>query len=135
MSKDIHNSIAAVRVISPISPAATGTIAGQVIDMANFNSCEFVIQSGAQTTGGITVTPVVKSGSATGALTAVADANLLGTEAAAALDGAAGANGVTKIGYVGNDRYVTCDLVVTGAATGVYAVSAVKGSPRKAPVV
>lgn len=131
--KDLHNNIAPVRVISPISPAATGAISGQVIDLAGFESCEFLIQSGAQTTTGITVTPVIKSGSATGSLASCADSVLLGTEAAAALDGAAGANGVSRVGYIGGDRYVTCDLVVTGAATGVYGVTAVKGSPRKSP--
>lgn len=133
--KDLHNTIKPVRVISPISPAATGTISGQVIDMAGFESIEFLIANGAQTTTGITVTPVIKSGSATNALASCADSVLLGSEAAAAalLSGATGSNASAKIGYIGNDRYVTCDLVVAGAATGVHGVIGVKGSPRKSP--
>lgn len=134
--KDLHNNIAPVRVISPISPVAVGVIAGQVIDMAGRQAVEFVISSGAQITAGITVTPVVKAGSATGSLASAPDTDLLGTEAAAAafFGGATGANKVAKIGYTGRERYVTCDLVVAGAATGTYAVNALQAGPRKAPV-
>jgi len=133
--KDLHNIIKPVRVLSPAAAGTTGTKTGQIVDMAGFGSVEFIIASGAQTTTGITVTPVVKSGSATNALTSCADTVLLGTEAEAAADlaGAAGANAVTKIGYSGKDRYVQCSLVVAGAATGIYSVTAIKGSPRKQP--
>jgi hypothetical protein len=132
--KDLHNNIKVARVISPISPSATGTISGQPVDLNGFEKCEFVIAAGAQTTTGITATPIVKEGAATGSLSAVADADLLGTEAAAALDGTAGANNQSNVGYKGNSRYATCDLVVAGAATGVYSVVAVLSGARKAPV-
>lgn len=133
MARDLYSNIKTTRVISPISPAATGTITGQVVDTANFDSNTFVISAGAQTTTGITVTPVVLSGTATGSLASCADAELIGTEAAAALSGTAGANSDSKIGYKGSDRYVRCDLIVTAAATGVYSVVAVQGHPRKGP--
>ena len=131
---DMHNNVKVTRAISPVCPAATGTITGQVIDRANYPELEFVIAAGAQTTTGITVTPVVLAGSATGSLASAADADLLGTEAAAGHDGTGGANGVSKIGYKGSSRYVRCDLIVTGAATGVYSVTAIQGAARKAPV-
>lgn len=134
LTKDLHNNVSPARVISPQSPSATGTISGQVIDTKNIGAIEFIISSGAQTTTGITVTPVVKSGTVTGTLTSVADADLLGTEAGVGLDGSAGANSVGRIGYTGSNRYVTCDLVVAGAATGLYSVVAVKTGVRKAPV-
>lgn len=132
--KDLHNNIKRVRVISPISPAATGTISGQPVDLTGYQGCEFLIDAGAQTTTGITVTPVVKAGAATGSMAAAADADLLGTEAAAALDGTAGANSGSKIGYKGIAKYATVDLAVAGAATGTYSVVAVLSGPRKAPV-
>jgi hypothetical protein len=122
------------RVISPVSPAATGTISGQVIDTAGRRATTFVIAAGAQTTTNITVTPVIKHGTVTGTLTSVADSLLIGTEAAAALNGTAGANGVSTIGYIGANRYVTCDLIVTAAATGVYSVTVDQGSNLKSPV-
>lgn len=134
MAKDLYNNIAVTRAISPVSPAATGTITSQVVDTAGYRSTTFVISAGAQTTTGITVTPVVLSGSATGSLASCAASELLGTEAGAALDGTAGANGVSKIGYIGSDRYVRCDLIVTAAATGVYGVDCIQGGAMKGPV-
>lgn len=133
MANDLYNSIKVSKVIAPISPAATGTISGTVIDTSGFRSNTFVISAGAQTTTGITVTPVIKSGTATGSTASAAAAELLGTEAAAALDGTAGAGSSSKIGYIGTNRYVTCDLVVTGAATGVYSVQLIQGDPIKSP--
>jgi hypothetical protein len=134
MSTDLYNDVKVTRVISPISPAATGTISGQVVDTAGYRSTTFVIAAGAQTTTGITVTPVVKSGTATGSLTSAAAAEMLGTEAAAALSGTAGANGQSKIGYKGSNRYVSCDLAVAGAATGVYSVLCIQSGAIKGPV-
>ena len=133
-ARDLHNNVKVTRAISPVSPSATGTITGQVIDRANYEDLEFVIAAGAQTTTGITVTPVIADGSATSSLTSCADSVLLGTEAAAALDGTAGANGVSKIGYKGSNRYVRCNLVVTAAASGVYSVTAVQSGAKKSPI-
>ena len=134
MSIDRYSNIKTTRAISPISPAATGTITGQVIDTAGFRSNTFVIAAGAQTTTGITVTPVVLSGTVTGTLVSAADDDLLGTEAAAVLSGTAGANGQTKIGYTGTNRYIRLDLIVLSAASGVYSAVCVQGDAVKAPV-
>ena len=41
--KDLFNDVNDVRVISPHSPAATGTISGQVIDMAGYRGITFKI--------------------------------------------------------------------------------------------
>lgn len=133
MAHDLYNNIKVSKVIAPISPSATGTISGAVVDTAGYRTNTFVISAGAQTTTGITVTPVVKSGTATGSTASAAAAELLGTEAAAALSGTAGAASSSKIGYVGTNRYVTCDLVVTAAATGVYSVQLIQSDPIKAP--
>jgi len=133
MANDLYNNIKVTVGTAPVSPAATGTITGTVIDTSAFHSNTVVISAGAQTTTGITVTPVVLSGTATGSLASCSAAELLGTEAGAALDGTAGASSSTKIGYIGTDRYVRCDLVVTAAATGVYSAQWIQSDPRKAP--
>ena len=133
MSHDMYSNIAISKVIAPISPTTTGTITGTVVDTSGFRSNTFIISAGAQTTAGITVTPVVLSGTATGSLASCAAAELIGTEAAAALSGTAGAGASSKIGYIGADRYIRCDLIVTAAATGVYSVQLVQGDPIKAP--
>lgn len=131
--KDRYNDVKISKVIAPVSPSATGTVSGTAIDTANFANLTFVIAAGAQTTTSITVTPIVKDGTATGSLTSAAAADILGTEAGAALDGTAGASSVSKVGYTGTSRYVTCDLVVANAATGVYSVTAVQSGARKKP--
>jgi hypothetical protein len=133
MATDLYNNAKFVRVIAPFDPSATGTVTGTVIDRAGFNSITFAIMNGAVSTSGFSMTPVVKSGSATGSLTAVPDADLIGTEAGATISGGTSDNQVAKIGYIGQDRYVTCDLVIAGAATGFHAVVGVLGSPSKMP--
>lgn len=137
---DLHNNVRVVRVISPHSPAATGLIAGQVVDRAGYANLEFVFQSGTQTTSAITMTPVVmhSAQAATGFVSAP-DSALLGTEAGVntALGGGAGSNGankVAKLGYIGSNRYVRCDFNVLAGATGTYNVVAVQTGANKAPV-
>ena len=131
---DMKDNVGYVKIIAPVSPAATGTITGTVVDTANYDAFNIVVMAGAQTTTSITVTPVVLSGSVTGTLTSCASTALIGTEAAAALSGTAGASKVKKIGYIGSDRYVRCDLIVTSAATGVYAVIGEGFGARVKPV-
>lgn len=134
-AQDLHNNIKVTPAIDPASPAATGTITGDnIIDRANYPELEFIIQAGAQTTTGVTVTPIVMHGTVTGTLTSAPDSALLGTEAAAALSGTAGADSASKIGYKGANRYVRLDLAVAVAATGTYSAIAVQHGARKGPV-
>lgn len=134
MPIDRYSNIKTTRAISPISPSVTGTITGEVIDTAGFRSNTFVLAAGVQTTNNITVTPVVLSGTVTATLTSVADDDLLGTEAAANLDGDDGSNNQSKIGYTGTNRYIRIDLIVLNAASGVYSAVCVQGDAVKAPV-
>ena len=134
MSIDRYSNMKRTRAISPISPSVTGTITGEVIDTAGFRSNTFFIEAGLQTTNNITVTPVVLSGTVTATLTSVADDDLLGTEAAANLDGDDGSNNQSKIGYTGTNRYIRLDLIVLNAASGVYSAVCVQGAAVKAPV-
>ena len=134
MSIDRFNNMNRARAISPISPAVTGTITGQVIDTAGFRSNTFVIEAGLQTTTSITVTPVVLSGSVTATLTSASDDDLIGTEADAVLSGTAGSNSVKGIGYTGTNRYIRIDLIVLNAASGVYSAVCVQEDAVKAPV-
>ena len=133
MAADMYNNVKIAKVLAPISPSATGAASGTVVDRAGFNSVTFVIANGAVTSSGFSLTPTVKSGSATGSLSAVADADLIGTEAGATISGASSGGQIAKIGYIGVDRYVTVDLAVAGTATGVHSVVAVLGDPINAP--
>jgi hypothetical protein len=132
---DLKSNIKVLNAVSPYDPSATGAKTGIVIDRKGFGGVTFIISAGAQTTAGITVTPVVKEGAATNALASAADADLVGTEAAAAavLAGSGGADKSATIGYLGSKRYVSCGFTLAGAATGFYSAVAVLHDPIKAP--
>lgn len=141
ISTDLQNNVRAKRVIAPIAIGANGTISGKVIDRASYGGVEFIASYGAVVTTGTVVTLVVKEGDATGALTSVADGDLIGTEALASLPVQAtartsevGKNVTKRIAYKGNKRYVTVDAVKTGTTSvGAVSVEAILFNPEGAP--
>lgn len=132
--KDMYNSI---KVITAITPAAVGTsgIAGgklsAAIDRQGFESLEFAFNYSTAGASTDQIVPVVYEANATGdSFTSVADADLLGTEAAHVISAA----GAGKIGYVGSKRYVKLRLYGIGHATGTVGAVAILGNPNIAPV-
>lgn len=138
---DLHNNIKVVRTISPITVGTTGTgRTGKVVDTQGFRSAEFLFSYGAITATAATFTPTVMEGDTTGAMTSVADADLIGTEAAAGIAaGTPRASGVNmnitkKLGYKGAKRYLSANLKSTATAGTPIAVDVVLGNPAHAPV-
>lgn len=131
MAVDLYSNITVTNAISPVSPAATGTITGVVIDTSTYRSNTFIYNAGLQSANVTAVTPVVLEGTTTSALTSVAAANLIGAETS--LGGVLTTGSVGKIGYIGKKRYVQIKLVVAGAATGVYSATLLQGEPMKNP--
>lgn len=137
--RDLHNNMRTKNVITAAAIGANATKSGIVIDRQGYGGVEFIATYGSVTTTGTVVTLVAKEGDATGSMTSVANADLLGTEALASLLAGARVAGtgkeVTKrLGYKGNKRYVTVDAVQTGTTSvGVVAVSAVLFEPTNAP--
>lgn len=132
---DMHNNISA-----KCGGEAAGAVTGKVIDRAGYEGVEFLISYGAVTATNATLTPTVKEGDVTGTMTSVADANLLGLEANAAIAAAATrTSGVSKvvvkrIGYNGLKRYVSCSVAQTVTAAARVAVVALLARPHNAPV-
>lgn len=137
---DLHDN---VRAVTALAPAAGTTVAGRtgkVIDRQGYGGVEFVINYGSVTATNATIIPTVLEGTTSGALTSVANSDLLGTEAEAALPAQAtartsgtGKNVVTRIGYKGNKRYVQIKYVATVTAATIVGISAVLHSPSLAP--
>lgn len=125
---DLYSNVKITRVISPIS-ITTGVTSGQAVDTAAYRSTTFVIAAGVTSS---IATPIIKSGTASGSLASAANADLIGTEAAAIIS-ATGDNSQSKIGYKGSNRYVTCDLSLS-AGTGVYSVTCIQSDAIKGPV-
>lgn len=140
-NNDLHNNCVVKRVIAPIAIGANATKSGKVIDRLGYNGVEFIASYGAVTTTGTIVTLVVKEGDATGSMTSVADADLLGTEVLASLPVQAtartsevGKNVSKRVGYKGNKRYVTVDAISTGTTSvGCVSVDAMLFNPSVAP--
>lgn len=138
---DLHNNVKQVLAVAPVTLGATGGNAGRIVDRKGYAGVEFIIDYGNVTTTGTIVTAVMKEGDTTGAMTSVADADMLGTEALASLLAATPrASGSTKlvskrVGYKGNKRYVSLDLNGTGVTSaGIVSASALLFNPEAAPV-
>lgn len=136
---DLHNNCRAMAVVSPVAIGTTGTgQVGAVLDRSGYGGVEFIINYGAITATGAVYTVTVKEGDATGSMTSVADADLLGTESDAGIPAAARVDGSTenvtkRIGYRGGKRYVQCGVKSTATAGTLVAISAVMHSPHLAP--
>lgn len=122
MRKDLHNHVGALVAKNPTTISSSTTTAGVIIDTKGYGAVEFMLYTGARTDG--TYTPLIEEGDDSGLSDAVAvdDANLFGTEAAAAL---AASNSVSKVGYrVGKYRYVRLSVVSTTVTSGCTSVGA-----------
>ena len=139
MALEIHNKIVHDTAIAPQAAGTTGTgLSSAVIDRKGYAGVEFLTHFGASTTTGYANTVVIKEGDATGSMTSVADADLLGTEALAGIAAGARTSGSTinvakRIGYKGLKRYVQISLVNTGAATGFASASILLYNPDASP--
>lgn len=132
--RDMHSNIKVINAITPkaigTSGAANGSLSG-IIDRRGYDSVEFVFNYSTTASVADKVTPVILEADATGAsFTSVADADLVGTEAAVTLSAA----GASKVGYQGNKRYLKIRLWGIGHATGMVGAMAILGNPERAPV-
>lgn len=118
--RDMSNNMKIITAIVPLSVADnTGWLQAALIDRRGFDSVTFAIAFGASADAAFdgTVTVVESDDAATEAGgTAVADADLVGTEAAIAFTNASD-GACHKIGYVGNKRYVGIRIATTNNAS------------------
>ena len=126
---DLYSSLNIRRCIKPVAIGTTGTgQTGKVIDRKNYiGPVLFDIAYGEITATDAAYTVRVKEGDVTGTMTSAADADLIGTEAAAVPGTGARASGTTKnvvkrIGYKGGKRY--CNVSVLSTVTAGTLISA-----------
>jgi hypothetical protein len=134
---DLHNKLAFLRAISPVSVADNTAQVSQIIDRQGFSGLEFAIALGAIADADATFAVLVEHGDDSALVDAAAapDADLLGTEAAAGFQFDSD-NGVRKIGYVGNKRYVRLTVTPAGnASAALVSAIAVLGGAAEAPTV
>lgn len=129
--KDLKNNVAVVNALTPQLINSNTVTDGVTIDLQDYESCTFVIQAGTVTAGNIV--PIIEestTGAFSGEETAVADADLIGTEANATPD----ATGeVLTIGYIGQSRYVRLTLDSDGTTNLTVGAVCIKGHPLTKP--
>ena len=136
--KDLANVITPKRVISPVSVADTTAQVGQIIDKKGFESVTYVIATGSIADTDATFTILLEEGDAAamGDATAVADADLIGTEALAAFQ-YDDDNECRKLGYIGSKRYTRLTITPTGnsgtPSGALLSAVAILGNPQIAP--
>ena len=136
VNRNISQNIDTVVALKPQTISTSTTTSGPAIDLRGYDSA--MIHFIGNITDG-TYTPLIEesaTGSFGGEENAVADADLEGTEAAAALSTDTDKVVDSKIGYKGTKRYIRARLVSTSVATtgGILAASAILGNPANAPV-
>jgi outer membrane lipoprotein SlyB len=131
--KDLYSNTKFARSLSPA--ARTASANGVGVDRAQndsyYQEAKVVVSTGTITDG--THTIEVQESDDNSTFTAVADADLQGTEPAIV---AADDDKTFEIGYLGRKRYLRVIVTVAGATTGgVYGAGIELGKPRRAPVV
>ncbi|MEU9199417.1 hypothetical protein [Streptomyces sp. NPDC048332] len=123
MRTDIKNSLDVVTTLTPAARTAAAT--GTAVDLANYDAAAVVITTGTVANGAFAVEIQESDASASG-YTAVANADLDGTEPATLT-----ASTVTVIGYHGIKRYIR--VVTTGTADASFGATVIRGKGRVKP--
>lgn len=132
MSRDLKNNVTAVQSLAPA--ARTATADGAAVDLANYGRAMVVIDAGTAsgTTPSLTFEVQESDTTTPGDFTAVADADLDGTEP---IITTANDEATYEIGYRGRKRYLRVVIkAVSGTTPSLPCTGLVLlGSPRKAP--
>ena len=123
MNRDLHNAIKVSRAISPTRITDNTAAVSQIIDMAGYNSAEFIVATGTLADADATFTALLEEG-ATPTLSdnaAVAAADQLGSLPSFIFSDD---DKVFKVGYIGKRRYIRL-TITPGANTGNADISAI----------
>lgn len=114
---EMFDSVNIKRVISPVSVADNTAQVGQVIDHQGYSDALYLIATGSLGDAGAEFTVLLEESDASGSgFAAVADADLLGTEALASFI-QSDDDKCFKLGYKGAKRYTRLTITPTNNAT------------------
>lgn len=139
MRRDLMNNVHPVVAIAPVVVTDGTAQVSAAIDTQGYSSVTFIILLGTLADADATWAVTVKEGddSTQGNHTAVADAELVGTEALAGFAAATDDGLCRKIGYKGGKRYVSIEIddVVANSGNAPMAVLCLLGHPDLAPTL
>lgn len=134
---DIHNQTKVSRAISPAAAVADNTaLVSQILDTAGFAAHELAILTGDLADVDATFAVLLEEGDAANLsdAAAVADADMIGTEAGAGFTFAAD-NATRKLGYKGSKRYIRATVTPANNTGAAYIAAVwVQSGARKQPV-
>lgn len=134
---ELHNNIKCSRAISPAAAVTDNTAyVSQILDTANFQNNELVLQIGALADADATFTVLMEEGDQSNLSdnSAVADADLLGTEAGASFQ-FDDDNETRKIGYIGKKRYIRATVTPANNSGNAFLSGTwIQSGARKSPV-
>lgn len=120
-TQDLTSELKVVNAFSPQSIASNTTTNGNDVDTQGYESVNFSILTGAITDGDYAV--LIEEADDDGAgspdtYSAVADDDLIGTEAVAGFTDDTDDDKASKIGYIGTKQWVRLSIVSTNVTTG-----------------
>lgn len=136
--KDLYSNLGLAHTIAPQFINSNTTITGSEVDLQGYEGALIALHAGtiAGSSSANIYTPEVQESDSSGTgFTAVADADLIGTEATAVHTGGTD-NTLKKIGYKGTKRYIRVVLTTTAFTTagGYISGSVIKGAAHLAAV-
>ena len=135
--KDLMNAIHPKRCISPVSVSDNTAQVGQIIDMKGYDSLTYVIAIGSIADADTTFAVLLEESNDSGmsGATAVADDDLIGTEALAGFQ-FDDDNETRKLGYKGSKRYTRLTITpANNASAAVLCAVALLGHPNAQPTI
>lgn len=136
--KDLANFITPKRVLSPVSTDADTALVGEIIDKKGFESVTYVIATGSIGDANATFTVLLEESDSSNmaSASAVADADLIGTEVLASFQ-YDDDNETRKLGYIGSKRYTRLTITPSGnsgtPSGALLSAVAILGHPQIAP--
>jgi hypothetical protein len=137
--RDQASNITVRPVIAPAANTDLGTtpLVGTIIDQLGYESLTYAVVTGTLSDANATYTVLLEEGDAANLsdATEVADADMIGTEAAAGFTFAHDA-ATRKLGYIGSKRYTRLTITPAGADSGDSPIAAVAilGNAHSRPV-
>lgn len=134
MRFDLMNRLAPARAISPVSVADNTAQVSQIFDTRGMMGIALIIALGSIADADATFTVLVEEGdeSDLSDATAVADADLIGTEALAGFQ-FDDDNELRKIGYNGSKRYLRATITPANNASAALIAAIWLGTPEDQP--
>jgi len=133
--RDLMNNIHPVPVIAPQVATDNTALVGAIVDRQGFESLTYVIHTGTLADADATFTVLLEEGDEANLsdASAVADADLIGTEALASFDFSAD-DAMRKLGYVGEKRYTRLTITpANNSGNAPLEAAAILGHPHQCP--